>query len=129
MRNGRFAEKLDYFTSPGYLDGGDSRDKSGIFPPGTGPTMVLSTKGVFRFDETTKEIYLAHVHPGVSVDDIRKDVPWDLKVASDLTETAPPTEEEVNFVRRFAPRETVSRQLMMELAIGNFMKKAAARKA
>ena len=50
-----------------------------------------------------------------------------IKTQSDLTETAPPTDEEVNFIRRFAPRETVPRQLMMELAISTFMKKAAAR--
>lgn len=128
MRQGRFVERLDYFTSPGYLDGGDSRDRTGIFPPGTGPCMVLSTKGVFRFAEDTKEMYLAHVHPGVSVDDIRKDVPWDLKVAADLTETASPTDEEIDFIRHFAPRETVPRQLMMELAVGNFFKKAQARR-
>jgi len=32
MRGGEFVNKLDYLTSPGYLEGGDSRDKSGLFP-------------------------------------------------------------------------------------------------
>jgi glutaconate CoA-transferase subunit B len=49
--------------------------------------MLLSTKGVFRFDPETKEMYLAQIHPRVTVEDVKKDVPWDLKVASDLTET------------------------------------------
>lgn len=123
MRGGDFANKLDYFTSPGYLDGGDSRDKSGLFPPGSGPSMLLTTKGVFRFDAKTKEMYLAQIHPRVSVDDIKKDIPWDLKVASDLTETTPPTEEEINFIRRFAPTEVVGRQLMFELGLANIMRK------
>ncbi len=123
MRGGDFANKLDYFTSPGYLDGGDSRDKSGLFPPGSGPSMLLTTKGAFRFDSKTKEMYLAQIHPRVSVGDIKKDIPWDLKVASDLTETTPPTEEEINFIRRFAPTEVVGRQLMFELGLANIMRK------
>lgn len=123
MRGGDFANKLDYFTSPGYLDGGDSRDKSGLFPPGSGPSMLLTTKGVFRFDAKTKEMYLAQIHPRVSVDDIKEDIPWDLKVASDLTETTPPTEEEINFIRRFAPTEVAGRQLMFELGLANIMRK------
>ena len=123
MRGGDFANKLDYFTSPGYLDGGDSRDKSGLFPRGSGPSMLLTTKGAFRFDSKTKEMYLAQIHPRVSVDDIKEDIPWDLKVASDLTETTPPTEEEINFIRRFAPTEVVGRQLMFELGLANIMRK------
>jgi len=46
MRGGEFVNKLDYFTSPGYLEGGDSRDQSGLFPKGSGPTMLLTTKGI-----------------------------------------------------------------------------------
>lgn len=124
MRGGEFVEKLDYFTSPGYLDGGDSRDASGLFPVGTGPAMLLTTKGVFRFEEKSKEMYLAQVHPGVSVDSVRKEVPWDLKVADDLSETDRPTDEEINFVRRFAPTEVVGRKLMFELGLANAARKA-----
>jgi glutaconate CoA-transferase subunit B len=123
MLGGNFVNKLDYFTSPGYLDGGDSRDKSGLFPKGTGPSMLLSTKGVFRFDPVTKEIYLAQIHPRVTVEDVKKDVPWDLKVASDLTETPRPTDEEIDFIRRFAPAQSAGRELSMELTIVNLMKK------
>ena len=127
MRGGEFVNKLDYFTSPGYLDGGDSRDASGLFPKGSGPVMLLTTKGVFRFDEQTKELVLAKVHPGISVDDIRKDIPWDLKIAPDLAETDRPTDVEIDFIRRFAPTEAVGRKLMYELAIAHSFNKALAR--
>lgn len=126
MLGGNFVNKLDYFTSPGYLDGGDSRDKSGLFPKGSGPSMLLSTKGIFRFNPETKEMYLAQIHPRVTVKDIKKDVPWDLKVASDLTETPHPTDEEIDFIRRFAPAMSAGRELAMELTIGNLMKKLKA---
>jgi glutaconate CoA-transferase subunit B len=127
MRGGQFVEKLDYLTSPGYLEGGDSREKSGLFPPGSGPTMLLSTKGVFKFHPETKELYLAQLHPGVTVEDVRKDVPWDLKIAPDLTQTAPPTPEEIDFIRNFAPAEVLGRELRIELGLANLARKAQQR--
>lgn len=122
MLGGSFVNKLDYFTSPGYLEGGDSRDKSGLFPKGSGPTMLLNTKGVFRFDPVTKEMYLAQIHPRVTIADVKKDVPWDLKVADDLSETPHPTDEEIDFIRCFAPAMSAGRELAMELTITNLMK-------
>ena len=127
MRGGQFVEQLDYRTSPGYLEGGDSRDQSGLFPPGTGPTMLVTTKGVFKFHSETKELYLAQVHPGVSVEEVRKDIPWDLKIAQDLTKTVPPTAEEIDFIRRFAPAEVVGRALRLELSLIHLAKKAQER--
>jgi glutaconate CoA-transferase subunit B len=122
MLGGNFVDKLDYMTSPGYLDGGDSRDRSGLFPKGSGPTMLLTTKGIFRFDAKTKEIYLAQIHPRVKVEDVKKDVPWDLKIAPDLSESPHPTDEEIDFIRRFAPAMSAGRELSLELTINNMMK-------
>ncbi len=62
MSGGTFVEKLDYFTSPGYLEGGDSRYAAGM-PEGSGPSVLITTRGVFKFDETSKEMYLAGLHP------------------------------------------------------------------
>jgi glutaconate CoA-transferase subunit B len=123
MLGGNFVDKLDYLTSPGYLDGGDSREKSGLFPKGSGPSMVLTTKGVFRFDPVTKEIYLSQVHPKVAVEDVKRDVPWELKVADDLSETPRPTDEEITFMRKFAPNMVISRELMLELTLANMTRK------
>jgi len=72
MRGGTFVNKLDYFTSPGYLDGGDSRDKTGLFPEGSGPSALISTKGVFRFDPETKEMYLAQIFPASGLNPSKK---------------------------------------------------------
>jgi glutaconate CoA-transferase subunit B len=119
MRGGSFVDTLDYFTSPGYLDGGNSRDESGLFPRGTGPTMLLSTKGVFRFDAKTKEMYLSQIHPGVSLDSVRAEIPWNLQVAPDLAVTTPPTDDEIDFIRRFAPELSAGRQLASELTLAN----------
>jgi glutaconate CoA-transferase subunit B len=124
MRGGEFVNKLDYFTSPGYLEGGDSRDKSGLFPKGSGPSMLLTTKGVFRFDPVTKELYLAQIHPKVKLEDVKKDIPWDLKVAPDLSVTPRPTDDEIDFIRRFNPAMAAGRQLAQDLTVARAMKKA-----
>jgi glutaconate CoA-transferase, subunit B len=127
LRGGQFVEKLDYFTSPGYLEGGSSRDDSGLFPIGSGPSMLLTTKGVFRFDPQTKEMYLAQIHPGVSVEDVEKEIPWTLKVSPQLTQTQRPTDAEIDFVRRFAPGEALGREVATELSITNLMAQAEKR--
>jgi glutaconate CoA-transferase, subunit B len=58
---------------------------------------------------------------------VQKDVPWELMIADDLALTDAPTDEEIAFVRRFAPTESVGRKLMYELGITNAFKKAAER--
>ena len=39
---------------------------------------------VFGFDDKTKEMYLKSLFPGVTVDEIKVQVGWDLKVSPDL---------------------------------------------
>ena len=86
--------------------------------------MLLTTKGVFRFDPVTKEMYLAQIHPRVTIEDVKKDVPWDVKIASDLSQTPRPTDEEIEFIRNFAPAQSAGRELSLELTIINMMNKA-----
>lgn len=93
----RFLEHVDYITSPGYLNGGDSRQKAGLV--GDGPAAVITDKAIFRFDETTKEMYLESVHPGVTVEEVKEEVSWDLKVAESVKVTDPPTPEELKIIR------------------------------
>ncbi|MDD3024477.1 MAG: glutaconate CoA-transferase [Syntrophomonadaceae bacterium] len=96
-----FVNKLDYLTSPGYLDGPGSREKAGL--PGGGPHTVVTTMGVYRFDDESREMYLEKIHPGVSLDKIKAAVQWELQVSPDLVETEPPTEEQVMVMRTLDP--------------------------
>ena len=97
----KFVEKVDYLTSPGYLDGPGAREKLGMI--GGGPSVVVSTMAVYRFDEVTKEMVLAEYFPGQSVEKVRANCSFDLKVASDVKETEPPTEEEIALLRNIDP--------------------------
>lgn len=94
----RLAERVDFITTAGYLDGPGAREKWGL-PPGTGPEVIVTNKAVMRFDEDTKVAYLASYHPDSSVDEIVENTPWDLKVAADVHETEPPTLEELRVLR------------------------------
>jgi len=127
LRGGQFVEKLDYLTSPGYLTGGDSREKSGLFPKGTGPSMLLTPQGIFRFDPETKELYLDQIHPGVDIEAVKRNVPWELKISPGLSRTRRPEDREIEFVRRFAPAESLGRQVATELAIKHAYKRAKER--
>lgn len=60
----KFVEKLDYFTSPGWVDGPDGRRRAGL--PGGGPAAVITDLAVMGFDDETREMYLEAVYPGVA---------------------------------------------------------------
>jgi glutaconate CoA-transferase subunit B len=92
------AEKVDFITTPGYLDGPGARERWGL-PPGTGPQVIITNKAVMRFDSETKEAYLESYHPGTSVAEVVKFTPWKLKVSHDVHETEPPREEEIRVIR------------------------------
>jgi glutaconate CoA-transferase subunit B len=94
----RFLERVSYITSPGYGDGGDWREKNGL--RGGGPSAVITTKGILRFDPHTKEMILHSVHPGVTVEEVIENTGWDLELASKVESTKPPTRPELRIIRK-----------------------------
>lgn len=99
LEKGKFVERVKYITSPGFLSGPGQREKAGLY--GSGPEMVITEKCIFRFDDETKEMYLKTLYPGVKVDDVKQAVGWELKVAKDLDEVEPPTEEQIRVMRAY----------------------------
>jgi len=55
--------------------------------------------GVFRFDEKTKEVFIDTYHPGVSIEQIKENTGFDIKVSPYVKETEPPTIEEIELLR------------------------------
>jgi glutaconate CoA-transferase subunit B len=94
----RLAERVDFVTTPGYIDGPGARERWGL-PENTGPALLVTNKALLRFDPETKEAYLASYHRGSSVDEVAALTPWDLKVAEDVHETEPPRAEELRALR------------------------------
>jgi glutaconate CoA-transferase subunit B len=91
----RFPEEVDFVTSPGYVGGRDGREQLGLRG---GPDAVITDKAVMRFDGDG-EMYVESLHPGVTEDTVRNSTGWELRFASDLIETEPPTEDEIDLIR------------------------------
>jgi glutaconate CoA-transferase subunit B len=97
----RFVDRVSYITSPGYGEGGNWRQDAGL--PGGGPAAVITTLGVLRFAEPSKEMYLHSVHPGVTVEEVQAATGWELRIATDVSETPSPTDGELRLLRQFDP--------------------------
>lgn len=97
----RFVEKVHYRTSPGHGDGAGWRARMGLGPGG--PAVVVTTLGILRFDEYTGEAILASTHPGVSVEDVKAQTGWELRVAPEVGVTPSPSPEELAIIRDADP--------------------------
>ena len=94
----RFIEKLDFLTTPGYLDGPGAREKAGL-PAGTGPYRVVTNLGVLGFDDETKWMKLLSVNPGVTVEQVIENTGFDLLIADKIESNPAPTDEELMILR------------------------------
>lgn len=91
-----FVDRLDFRTSVGHAQGGDSRSRLGM--TGTGPQVVITDIGVLRPD-ASGELVLTALHPGRTVEEAVAATGWPLRVAESLDTTAPPTAEELRMLR------------------------------
>jgi len=96
----RFVEKLDFLTTPGYLDG--SRESSGL-PEGTGPYRVITQIGVYGFDEQTKRMKLLALHEGRNVEDVLNNSSFEIIIPEEVEYTEPPTREEIDTLKELDP--------------------------
>jgi glutaconate CoA-transferase subunit B len=98
----RLVERVSYVTSPGHGDGSAGwRERNGLL--GGGPEAIITTLCVMRFPEGGGEARLSTVHPGHTVDEVRAETAWDLRVDSGVRDTEPPSEAELKAIRRFDP--------------------------
>ncbi|AHF77278.1 Putative 3-oxoacid CoA-transferase, beta subunit [Sodalis praecaptivus] len=92
-----FVPKVDFITSVGYLDGGDSRAKLGL--PGPGPALCITDKAIFDFEPQSKRMRLRSLHPGETVDSVLQAMSFVPVIADQTPPTAAPTQEEVRLIR------------------------------
>ena len=94
----RFVEKVDFITTPGWLEGGDSREKSGL-PLGTGPYKIITDMAIMDFEPESKRMRVISINPGFSFDDVQENCGFELLKAETIGETLPPTAEELRVLR------------------------------
>ena len=95
LKKRAFVPTLDFVTSPGHLAGQGARVPSA----GHGPQLVVTDKAIFDFGNPEREMQLVSRHPECSVDEIRADIGWDVRVAEDPGITPAPSAEELLILR------------------------------
>ncbi len=61
--------------------------------------IVISNLGVFYVSTSTKEMEVLTIHPGVSIDELNENTSFKLKIPQDISETKPPTANELKLIR------------------------------
>ncbi len=94
-----FVEKVDFLTTPGYLDGPGSRENAGL-PRGSGPYRVITQLGIYGFDNETKKLVLISLHPGISLEEVKENSGFMIITPDEINTSSEPTEEHIMILRK-----------------------------
>jgi glutaconate CoA-transferase subunit B len=98
----RLRSRVDFVTSPGFGDGSaEWRARQGLVRGG--PSAIITTLGVLRFDAFSHEAYLATYHPFTTPSDVQAATGWPLLLAEDCRATEAPTADELRLIRAADP--------------------------
>jgi glutaconate CoA-transferase subunit B len=92
----KFVPRVDYLTSPGYLDGSGARQRVGLCPGG--PSAVITNMAVMGFDADTHRMYLEGVYPGITPRQVIDNMGFEIDT-SRANEVPPPSSEELRILR------------------------------
>jgi len=94
----RFAKKLDFLTTPGYLTGPGARERAGL-PPGAGPYKVISTLALMGYDPETKRMRVESLHPGITKEQVIANTGFEMLFVDPVPQTPEPTDHELKVLR------------------------------
>jgi glutaconate CoA-transferase subunit B len=94
-----FVEKVDFLTTPGYLDGPDSRESAGL-PRGSGPYRVITQLGIYGFDNETKKLALISLHPDISLEEVKENSGFEIIIPDNVGTSPEPSEEHLRILRK-----------------------------
>lgn len=92
-----FVEKVDFITSVGYLDGGNTREEAGLKKGG--PYRVFTDKAIFDFEPETKHMRIQSIYPGESLEEILELLGFNPIIPDNVPETESPSSNELNLIR------------------------------
>ncbi len=104
----RFVPRVDFVSSPGFLDGTPgARERAGL-PAGTGPWRVVTSKALFGFDEATKKMTLLGVLEGLDPQAVIGDMDFTPLVGPAMHTLPAPTLRELAILREeIDPAKTI----------------------
>jgi glutaconate CoA-transferase subunit B len=91
-------DRVDFVTSVGFGRGPGDRERLGL--TGAGPQLLITDLGILEPEPGSCELILTHLHPDVTIDQVREATGWALRVAPDLVRTKPPTDAELDVLRK-----------------------------
>src|SRR5919106_65852 len=97
----RFVPRVDFVTSPAWLDGDGARQRAGLLFGGV--ARVVTTLGILGFDPETRRMRIEATHPGITVEQIRASTGFPLGEAAAVAVTEPPAEDELAMLRALDP--------------------------
>jgi glutaconate CoA-transferase subunit B len=97
----RFVPRVDFVTSPAWLDGDGARRRAGLLFGGV--SRVVTTLGILGFDPGTRRMRIEATHPGVTVQQIREHTGFELGEQAPVAVTEPPTDDELTLLRALDP--------------------------
>ncbi|HEY2664980.1 MAG TPA: CoA-transferase [Candidatus Binataceae bacterium] len=93
----KFVDRVDFISSPGFLDGPGAREKNGL-APNTGPWRVYTPWAMFGYDIDC-QLQLQAISPFVTVEMVLSEMSFSPKIARTLGTLDVPTEEELLVLR------------------------------
>jgi hypothetical protein len=93
----RFVESVQFCTASRGILRDDERRQAGLQP---GTVRLISNLGIFELDHSHRKFRLVSIHPGVALEEIRRQTGGDFLIADPLPVTPAPTTEELRLIRR-----------------------------
>ena len=97
----RFVEKVDFVTSPGFLNGNSTRHDTGLISGGM--YRVVTDLAIIGFDEMTKSMKVEALHPKVTAEEVRDNTGFDILIDENVSVTNAPSDEELSVLRHLDP--------------------------
>jgi glutaconate CoA-transferase, subunit B len=97
-----FVPRLDFVTSLGHGPTGRERRALGVTT--AGPVLIVTDLCLMRPDPETNEFEVVSVHQGVTLDRVRAQTGWPVRVRQSVDVTPPPHLEELDALRSLRER-------------------------
>jgi glutaconate CoA-transferase subunit B len=93
----RFAERVNYITTPGYLEGGTARERYHF--AGGGPSPIITTLGILRPEPVSKEFMLDSYFSFSGIEEMKEQTGWNLKIFPGAEAAPEPSAKELEILR------------------------------
>ena len=95
-----FVKELDFLTSSGSIN--PETIKNSANNVGIGAQAIITDLGIMTPSSPSKEFELVKTYPGVTIDQVKENTGWDLKIAEKVTEELSPTQKELTILRNLS---------------------------